>query len=233
LVDGDLFLNKKKIIVFSPHPDDETLGCGGTIAQKISEGCEVLIVVMTNGRNAFLKLFGIDSKPTPNELKEIRREEVKRALRILDVPEEDLFFLDFEDGSLEKNESEVKKKVIEILSKCVPGEVYFTYEKDFNMDHRITSRIVSTSIRELSLDAIKCRYSITRQYARIGHVIDNLSNFLRHNMIRVDISKFLPLKEEALKEFKSQVTIISDRQQRPVIENIERFLNSEEIFFIK
>lgn len=226
-------MSKKKIMVFAPHPDDETLGCGGTIAKKIREGCKVLVVVMTDGRNAFLELFGIDSEPTPNELKEIRKEEVKRALTILDVPEEDLLFLGFEDGSLEKNESEVKKKVIEILSNCVPVEVYFTYENDFNMDHRVTSRIVRNSIKELRLDAIRYRYSITRKYARMGRVIDNLSDLFRHNMIRVDISEFLPLKKAALKEFKSQVTIISPRQQRPVIKGIERFLKNEEIFFAR
>jgi len=226
-------LDKEKIVVFAPHPDDETLGCGGTIAKRISEGYEVLIVVMTDGRNAFLKVFGIDSKPTPSELKEIRKEEVKRASTILGVPEEGLLFLDFEDGTLERNEGEVKKKVIAILSKSVPVEVYFTYEKDFNMDHRVTNRVVRNSIKESGLDSMKCRYSITRKYARVGPVIDNLSNLFRHNMICVDISEFLPLKKAALKEFKSQVTIISPRQQRPLIENIERFLRNEEIFFIR
>ena len=73
---------KEKIIVFAPHPDDETLGCGGTIAKRIVEGYEVIIVIMTDGRHSYLEMLGIDKDPTPNELKEIRKEEVKRATRI-------------------------------------------------------------------------------------------------------------------------------------------------------
>lgn len=222
----------KKVVVFAPHPDDETLGCGGTIAKKLSEGYEVLIVFLTDGRNAFLKLFDIDSNPSPSELKEIRKDEVKRASSILSLSEDALLFLDFEDGMLGKNEVEVKKKVIEILGKTVPAEVYFTYEKDFHIDHRVANRIVRSSIKEIGLDALTYRYSITRKYARVSPLIDSFLNFFKHNMIRVDISNYLPLKEKALKEFKSQVTIISDRQQRPVLLNVERFLKNEEIFFV-
>jgi len=221
----------KKIIVFAPHPDDETFGCGGVIAKRLSEGYEVLVVVLTDGRYAFSALFGIESEPTPYELKEIRKEEVKRATRILGVPEKHLFFLDFEDATLEKNENEAKGKVIQILSGNVPVEVYFTYEKDIHIDHRATSRIVRNSIKELGIDTIKHQYSIMQKYGRIGPVMDTLFNLFRRNMIRIDVSKFLPLKEAALKEFKSEITIMSPRQQRPITESIEKFLENEEIFF--
>jgi len=72
---------KKKIVVFAPHPDDETLGCGGTIAKRVREGYDILIIFMTCGRNALSELFGISSNPSPLELKEIRKEEAKRAIR--------------------------------------------------------------------------------------------------------------------------------------------------------
>ena len=65
-------MKKKTVIVFAPHPDDETWGCGGSIAKKISEGFEVIVVILTDGRYAFSEIFGINSDPTPEELKEIR-----------------------------------------------------------------------------------------------------------------------------------------------------------------
>ena len=46
-----------------------------TIAKRIREGYEVLIVVMTDGKYAFSKVLGINSDPSPEELKEIRRDE--------------------------------------------------------------------------------------------------------------------------------------------------------------
>ncbi|MCW3986032.1 MAG: PIG-L family deacetylase [Candidatus Bathyarchaeota archaeon] len=225
--------NKEKIIVFAPHPDDETWGCGGTIAKRISEGYEVTIVVITDGRYAFSKVLGINSDPTPDELKEIRKEEVKRATRILGVPEEKLVFLDFEDGKLERNEMEAQEKVIEILRENPASvEVYFPYERDYHLDHRVTNRIVRKSIKKLGLHAMIYQYSIAQKYGRIGPLIDIFLNLFRHNMIRVDISEFLPLKEAAVKEFKSEISIISSRQKRPLVDKIGKLLKNEEIFYI-
>ena len=86
----------KRVIVFAPHPDDETLGCGGTIAKKLREGYDVLIVFMTDGRNALSKLFNVCSNPTPLELREIRKEEAKKASKILGVEEEKLIPVDWQ-----------------------------------------------------------------------------------------------------------------------------------------
>lgn len=224
---------KKKVIVFAPHPDDEILGCGGTIARKLSEGYDVSIVFMTDGRNTYLKLFGITSEPTPLKLKEIRKEEAKRAAKVLGLQEENLLFLDIEDGMLEKNEGRVQEKVIEILSKASPAEVYFTYEKDFNTDHRVTNHIVENSITKLCLHTMKYQYSIVQKYARISPLKDTLFDLLKHHLIHVNISKFLPLKKMAIKKYTSQITILSSKQEKPVLESsfLKRFLKNEETFF--
>jgi LmbE family N-acetylglucosaminyl deacetylase len=223
---------KSKIIVFAPHPDDETLGCGGTIARRVGEGYEAVIVVLTDGRNALLTSFGLQSDPTPSELKEIREAEVKKALGILGVKEDSLFFLGFEDRTLSQNARQAKENVSKILSRNTPAEVYFTYEKDFNMDHRVTSRIVRDSIEELGLHTSGRQYSIEQRHTRLDTFLGSRFNPFRDGMIRVDISKFLPLKKKALEEFKSQTEILSHMQPRPVVENIERFLKNEESFFI-
>jgi LmbE family N-acetylglucosaminyl deacetylase len=93
----------RTVIVFAPHPDDETLGCGGTIARKISEGYEVIIAIMTDGRYALLRVGGSCS-PTPDELVQIRRKEAEKATKILGVPSEKLLFFDFEDRKLREHE---------------------------------------------------------------------------------------------------------------------------------
>jgi len=223
----------KKIIVFAPHPDDETLGCGGTIAKRISEGYDVLVVVMTNGRYAFLNVLGIDSDPTPEELKEIRKEEVKMATRILGVPEENLIFLNFVDRTLENNEENAEEKIVEILSENRPMEVYFPYKRDGHPDHQAAYRIVKNSIRKSGISALTYQYSITHKYARVGAIVDVFLNFLRLNMVRVDVSKFLLLKEAALKEFRSELTAVSSRQHKCIINGVKKFLNSEEVFYIE
>lgn len=224
---------KKKIIVFSPHPDDETFGCGGTIAKKISEGYDVVIVIMTDGRYSFSVRCGIESNPTPEELKYIRKEEVRRAAKILGVPEENLLFLDFEDTMLEKSEREAHKKVFELLKqKPPPVEVYYPYRKDCHPDHRVTNRIVRSVIKELGIQPMEYRYSIMRTCARIGPMADTFLNLFKRNMIHVDISKFLHLKKAAANEFKSEISTLSSRQVGCLNGNIAQYLKKEEVFFV-
>jgi len=223
-----------KVIVFAPHPDDETFGCGGTIAKKIAEGHEVLIVVMTDGRYAFLKMLNINTDPTPEELKEIRKEEVKKAAKILGVPEKNLIFLDFEDGKLQDNIEEVEGKVIEILRVHCPVEVYFPYKNDAHPDHQATYTIVKNAISKLGLLVKEYQYSVFHKYARLGPVIDKILSGLGRNMVRVDVSAFISKKEAAIREYKSELTVITKKQKKPLLreKTIKNCLKEEELFYI-
>jgi len=224
----------KRIVVFAPHPDDETFGCGGTIAKKISEGHEVLIVVMTDGRHAFLHVLGIESDPTPEQLKKIRREELKRAAKHLGVPENNLIFLDFVDGTLLECEHEATEKVIEILSMFGPDEVYFPHKSDGHSDHRAAYRIVNNSLKRIGLNPIKYQYQITHKYARIGPIIESFIDFFTNRKkVDVDISNFLYIKKLAIEEFKSEITAVSVRQHKPVIKSVHKFLKSKEEFYVE
>ncbi len=223
----------KKIIVFAPHPDDETFGCGGTIAKKINQGYEVLIVIMTDGRYAFEKVLGINSDPSPDYLKEIRKEEVIRAMKVLGVPRENIIFLNFEDGKLNDFKREAEEKVMEILIKNPPEEVYFPTHKDAHPDHQATYQIVKNALRRLDIPVTQYQYSIGQKYGRIGPLIDLFISFFKHNMYVVDISEFLLKKRIAIEEFKSEITLISPRQKRPLVTDIKKFLKSKETFYVE
>jgi LmbE family N-acetylglucosaminyl deacetylase len=225
-------MGRKRMIVFAPHPDDETLGCGGTIAKKISEGYEVLIVVLTDGRFLLANTLGINCNPTPEQVKEIRKGEVLRAVKILGVPEENVVFLDFVDGMLDENEDEVLEKVSEVLRKFLPSEVYFPYEKDCHLDHVTANRVIRKAVERLGIKPTAYRYTILHKMARFGPFIERFLNFFRRNMVYVDISDFLPLKREAVKEFKSELTTISPHQNKPHTKNFEKFLKKGETFYI-
>ena len=223
---------EKTIIVFSPHPDDETLGVGGTIAKEAKKGQRILVVIMTDGRHAFTTM-GIDSDPSPEELKEIRKKELTKALEMLGVNEENLFFLNFEDGTLEHNESLAEEKTITVLAKNPPSEVYFTYAKDAHADHRATNRIVRKAIKKSGFAPIKYQYCICRPHSRIVRLMDSFANFFRYNMLRVDVSEFVDLKKAAINEFKSQTAIISVKQENPIFSPIGlgNFLGNYETFY--
>jgi LmbE family N-acetylglucosaminyl deacetylase len=223
---------KGRVIIFAPHPDDETLGCGGTIAKKIAEGYEVFVVVMTDGRFLLLKSFGIVDDPSPEETKEIRRCEVLRATKILGMPEENVVFLDFIDGTLEENERAAEEKVAAILEKYAPSEVYFPYEKDGHPDHQAANRIVRRAVEKLGIKPAVYRYTIMHKFARFGPLIESFLSIFKRNRVHVDVSEFLPLKREAVKEFKSELTAISPRQSKPHTKDFKKFLKKKETFYI-
>jgi LmbE family N-acetylglucosaminyl deacetylase len=231
-----------KIIVFAPHPDDEVLGCGGVIAKRLSEGHNVSVIFLTDGRNC-LKDLGVLSEPSPLELKEIRKEEAERSARTLGVRKEDLTFLEIEDGKLQENEGKARESVAETLKESLPKEVFFPQKREFNVDHRVTNRVVRNSLDQLHFCATQYQYRIAWSYPfnllervsskRARYLL--MSKLLELDMIHVDISEFLPLKEAALREYKSQLEILSRRQRRPVLREslLHTLLKNEEDYFVK
>ncbi len=200
---------REKIVVFAPHPDDETLACGGTIAKKVREGEDVYIIFMTDGRESHLHRLGISTSPTPEELARVRKEEAKRAANILGVKQENLIFCDIEDRTLETNLEIAKEKVRQILLELRPNEVYFPDRNDLHTDHRATFTIVEDSISALQMLPKKYRYLIW------SDEIENTES--TENQMTVDIDGFLSLKKDAINEYQSQVTTLFEGQTRPVL----------------
>jgi LmbE family N-acetylglucosaminyl deacetylase len=217
-------------MIFAAHPDDETLGCGGTIVRRLTEGYEVFVVVLTDGRNALSTVFGIKNSPTPEEMEQIRRTEIIRAMKILGVPSEHLRFLGIEDGTLLYHAREAAKKIDKILNEVRPQEIYFPHEKDNNPDHQAASLLVHDCINNLSFSTCAYKYSLGQRFSRLGWSITRLLDFFRNDLVFVDVSPFLNKKAAAIREYKSQITVINKGQKRPVVANSKRFLKKHELF---
>ena len=221
-----------RIVVFAPHPDDETLGCGGTIAKKISNGFEVFIVLVTDGRYAYSKGLGIESNPTPEELSQIRKEEFIRATSILGVPQRNLRFLDFEDGTIQNNEKEVEANILRIMKELLPTEVYFPFRQDCHPDHQALNRTVLHGLRELGFNCAAYQYPIMHKYARVGPIAERTVSLLKRNRIRVDISGFLDIKEKAINEYKSEIRLVSGKNSSALRREVKCFLQKHETFYV-
>lgn len=217
-------------MVFAPHPDDETLGCGGTMAKRLAEGYEVFVVAMTDGRNALSAIFGIETAPTPKEMREIRRTEMVKALEILGVPKENIMFLDFEDGQLLYHSRAAANKALKILNEVRPVEIYFPHERDHNPDHQAANLILRDIVKDLPFSTRAYMYSLGQRFSRLGWLWTRLFDFFRNNLVYVDVSLFLDRKEAAIKEYRSQTTRINGRQNRAVVTNYKRFLRKHEMF---
>lgn len=216
--------NKFRVVIFSPHPDDDILACGGAIALKIKQGYGIYIVYMTDGRNSHLYELGIASDPSPSELAEIRKEEAKKALSILGLDKDTFIFLDFEDGTLENNIYAAEREVKQILKNLQPVEVYFPTLRDKHRDHRATNIIVCESLK-----AVRFRGS-AYQYTIYGD--QDGSVCLNEKEKSIDVSSVLDLKKKAIQEHQSQVAKLFPKQERAILSEslVAKFLGNDEVF---
>ncbi|MHC1683111.1 MAG: PIG-L deacetylase family protein [Clostridiaceae bacterium] len=131
-------MNNKKVLILSPHPDDETLGCGGVIHNLIKKEYTIDIVLMTNG-NCKEMGEGIEKK---------RIKEFKSALEVLCCKK--AHFLGFPDGQLKYYEKEAIIKLSKIIENIEPDIIFVPYIFDINDDHKATNKILANSINNIS-----------------------------------------------------------------------------------
>lgn len=131
----------QRAVVFAPHQDDETLGCGGTIIAKKAMDATVVVVFLTDGRNSHAGLLAED------ELMILRTAEAVAACRALGVGEEDVYFLEFEDGRLTEQVSTAVEKIVELLAHVQPEQVFIPYRKEPPPDHYSTQQAVLTALQ--------------------------------------------------------------------------------------
>lgn len=128
-------------VVFSPHPDDETLACGGTIIRKLAAGARVRIVFFTDGSRSHAKYM------PPAQLKQLRAAEALAAAQMLGVAREDVLFLECPDGELLARQEQYLPRVTELLASFQPAQVLVPYRHETPRDHAAANRIVSVALR--------------------------------------------------------------------------------------
>lgn len=150
-------VEKEKILVLSPHPDDDVFGCGGTIARYAAQQSQIKIIYLANGS------LGFPTKvtPTEKEKKEMaskREHEAKASAAIIGV--DDLEFWRFKDGSLKANET-ITKLMTELLNKYQPKIVFLPSSLDDHPDHQATTEIFLKSLKNINIPGLKiCFYEV-------------------------------------------------------------------------
>lgn len=137
-------LNKTALIV-AAHPDDEVLGCGGTIAQLVKQNWLVHVVFLADGESS---RSGIN-QTLVKEFIATRRLQAKRALGLLGCAS--WRFGDFADNMLDTVPLlELVKFLEQIIDELSPSRVYTHFPGDLNIDHQRVSRAVLTACRPVA-----------------------------------------------------------------------------------
>jgi LmbE family N-acetylglucosaminyl deacetylase len=138
----------KTILLFTPHPDDDTFCCAGTLALLAKQHNNIHIVLYTNDDKG-----SYDMEMTSQRLAQIRGAEEEEACRIIGIPKENIHWFQFHDGMLEYANPfdlvEQATKVLrtyrpDIVMTIDPGSSYVRWHKT---DHRMSANNTIDAIR--------------------------------------------------------------------------------------
>ena len=120
-----------RLLVVFAHPDDESMGMGGTLAKYAAGGVETHLVCASRGERGW---FGPEEQnPGPEALGQRREKELENAVRELGM--KGLFFLDYIDGEVDQADpAEAIRKIGTHIRRIMP-HVVVTFPPDGNYGH--------------------------------------------------------------------------------------------------
>ena len=136
------------MLLFTPHPDDDTFCCAGTLALMAKNGNHIHIVIYTNDDKG-----SYDPEMTSERLAKIRMGEEEAACRAIGVPTENIHWLEYHDGMLEyANPRDLVEEVTGIIRKLRPDIVMSVdpgsdYVRWHKTDHRMAGNNTLDAIR--------------------------------------------------------------------------------------
>ena len=139
------------VLVIAAHPDDEVLGCGGTMAKHAAGGDTVHTLFLADG---------VSARPAEGGREAIdeRKEAAMRAAQALGV--EPPRFLDLPDNRLDTLALlDVVRPVEEVVAALTPAIVYTHHGADLNVDHRVAHQAVMTACRPLPASVVSAIYA--------------------------------------------------------------------------
>lgn len=178
----------ENILIISPHPDDEAIGCGGTICKHVARGDAVEVIFLTSGEKGG---HGISEAETI----QIREQESNDAASILGISA--IEFWREPDGSFQATENNVLK-LLEKIRSIQPVVIYVPHETEQHPDHQAAALLVSKVMDQLeqtnSLPTI-WMYEVWTPIQKMDHI--------------VDISDHIETKRKAILAYKSQCDVLT------------------------
>ena len=177
----------QKILVISPHPDDESIGCGGTICKHVTEGDIVEVIFLTSGEK------GGHGRPEEETIF-LREQEAITAGKILHLT--DIDFWRQPDGRFHATETCIERLVKKIKD-YTPSIIYVPHNDEQHPDHKAAATLVEHAIKKLA-DAVHkpivWMYEVWTPIQQIDHI--------------VDISDLIAIKQKAIQAYHSQCSVL-------------------------
>ena len=206
-----------KILVIAAHPDDEVLGCGGTIAKHIRDGDEVHVVIMAEGVTS--RSQQRDRSVNASELSELA-DAAHAANKILGVTS--ITLMDFPDNRMDSlDRLDVIKDVEKLVQAHTPTIVYTHHIGDLNIDHRRIHEAVVTACRPVPgqpvLTLLFFEIASNTEWQPPSSVSVFSPNWF------VDISETFDQKLEALRAYQSEMRPWPHARSVEALEHLARW----------
>ena len=201
------------ILVIATHPDDEVLGCGGTIARHVSRGDRVDVLVVTRGAP---DLFSED------QVKQLRKE-LESAHLILGISA--VHFLDFPAPKLDSVPAhELADAIGTQIGSIRPAAVYIPHRGDLHSDHRSVFGAALVAARPIGNPVVRrlLSYETLSETEWAAPVAEDA--FLPS--VFLDITGFLEKKKQALAAYRSQLKDFPHPRSLEAVECLARLRGS-------
>jgi len=201
-----------KILVIAPHPDDEVVGCGGTIAKHAEKRDEVYLCIMTKGY----------TPDWPEEILKNRPKEVEKVNKILGIGK--TYFLDFPTVKLDTiPQKNLNDSIFQVVTEVKPEIVYMPHKGDLNKDHRLVFEATLVATRPVGEHKVRKMLSYeTLSSTEWGNPIEA---FIPN--VYINVSETIERKIEAMKVYESEMKPYPHPRSLEVVDALARKRGSE------
>ena len=187
----------KTILVVAAHPDDEVLGCGGTIA-RFCESAAIHILILGEGCTS---RYDSRSEASKVELERIGKA-ARSAAKVLGA--QSITLESFPDNQFDEPPLlSIVKCVEKVLGEIRPDVVYTHHPSDLNIDHKITFQAVLTATRPLPNCSVKELYTFETPSATEWSFHQNHPVFKPN--VFIDVSQSIENKLQAMEFYETEI----------------------------
>lgn len=187
-------------VIVSPHPDDETLGCGGLIALLREQGMRAGVIVMTDGGNSHPHSHDVSR----GRLTGMRERETRDALEILGAGASDVQFMGFSDGQLANQASADFDGAVDCLRGAIasfnPQTVIMPFRGEHHADHLATWHLSRYATKQLASRPRRLEFPLM-----VGPAARAIFRLQNPNVWKLDVSGVLSKKLRAVKAHRTQL----------------------------
>lgn len=188
-------MTPKKILVIAPHPDDETLGVGGSLLKHKSQGDTIYWIILTHATN--------HENYSASFLKN-REEQIQKVSHLFGF--ERVIQMSFDTTRLDQYpQSQLIKELSEVLESIQPQVIYMPHSGDIHSDHKVAAEITLAATKSFRLPSVEkilayetlseTEFGLTKNDRFEPHIYVNIESFIDQKL------KILSLYEEEIKDF--------------------------------